>query len=495
MRPIVASSTARTVALVLILLMALAAGVIAVRTFLATNAPSVTPLSYQVPAVDLTPAANHLGEAIRFQTIGLDDQPMASASALEALRAWLVTTYPRFHATVTLTTVGGGTLVYEWSGTDDALQPVILMAHQDVVPALDSDPWTHPPYSGVLADGAVWGRGSIDNKASLVAIMEAAESLLAAGHTPERSLIFVFGHDEETTGSGAAAAAALLQDRGIRAEFVLDEGSLMVSDYPVTRSPVGLIGISEKGFATVTLTATAPGGHSSAPPARTAVDILAEAIIAVTGAPFPRRYEGPTRMMLEALAPNAPLLTRMAIANAWLFKPILVAQLAATPQGAAMLQTTIAPTMLQGSPKANVLASSATAMINLRIATGETVAGTLAHVRESVAPLGVTAELTGTSQEPAPVSSAASSGYRLVASVAASVFDMPIVPAPVIAATDSRSMSLITDAIYRFQPVVLSLEETGMLHGANEHIEIEEFGRMIGFFQSLMLASSERTLP
>lgn len=477
-----------------LLLLALLVAVLAVRTVVFRRSGPIA--AAQVPAlrIDLPRAAQRLGEAIRLRTISAADQPESPRAALEALRTWLAATYPAFHALAAPTVVGGGTLLFEWKGSDAALRPIVLMAHQDVVPEVAPERWKHPPFSGALDEGSVWGRGSIDDKGSLIAIMEAVEALAAAGHVPARTLWLVFGHDEETSGSGARAAAELLASRGVQAEFVLDEGSLAIADHPVTHAPVALIGISEKGYATVRVTARAGGGHASMPPQDTAVATLARAIDAIMGSPFPMRYDGATQAMLEALVPEVPALTRLAIANAWLFRPLLVKQIGATPQGAAMLHTTLAPTMLAGATRENVLPTEASATFNLRIAPGDTVAGVMQHLRQSVGALPVTLELVGESRDPSVVSPVDSFGFRLIGGAARAVFGTAVAPAPVIAATDSRHMSVLTRNIYRFQPLQLSLAETAMIHGIDEHISIEALQRMVQFYGTLVATATAATV-
>ncbi|HET9445935.1 MAG TPA: M20/M25/M40 family metallo-hydrolase, partial [Steroidobacteraceae bacterium] len=372
-RALLVLTLAFTLALILLVVIA--------RTVSAGRVIPTTPLTYQVPTLDPAGAVAHLSTALRFETISYDDR--TDALAFARFRDWLVETYPRFHASAQRTVVADGTLVYEWTGRDLSLRPIVLMAHQDVVPVAEPQRWTHPAFSGAIADGYIWGRGALDDKSSLIAIMEAAESLVAAGHAPERSIIFVFGHDEESGGSGARAAAQSLAGRGIRAEFVLDEGGLSISDAPLTNKPLTLVGIAEKGYLSLQLEVKVAGGHSNAPGERTAVDVLAKALVAIRNNSFEPRYAGVTQAMLDAIAPHTPPVTRAAIANSWLFAPLLLRELSATPQGAALLHTTIAPTMLQGSPKQNVLPSVATATINLRILPGDRIADVIAHVREA----------------------------------------------------------------------------------------------------------------
>lgn len=464
--------------------------VLVARTLLAGHPRPPEAVAVSDLPFELNAAAARLGEAIRFETVSIDGDPEASRAAFDGLRDWLSRAYPRFHALARRSVLAGGTLLYEWPGSDPALAPIILMAHQDVVPAPSPDRWRHPPFAGLVRDGVVWGRGSIDNKGSLIAMLEAAEALAHAGHAPRRSLFFVFGHDEETTGKGARAAAQRLVARGLRAAFVLDEGSLVIADHPVTRAAAALIGVAEKGVATVVLTAQAPGGHASAPPRETAVGTLARAIDAILDRPFPTHYGGATRSMLWALAPDAPWVTRMAISNDWLFGPLLAAQIAASPQGAAMLRTTVAPTMLRGSPKHNVLPTEASATINVRIAPGDTVSGVMTHLRSAVRNIPVTLELTADPQEPSPVSSPDNASFALLAGAVRAVFDVSVAPAQVIAATDSRSFVELSHSIYRFQPLRLTLAGTGMIHGVDEHVSVAAFGQMIRFFGTVIQAGT-----
>jgi carboxypeptidase PM20D1 len=477
----------------LALIVALAAAVVLVRTFVLVEAKASAQLQYPVPALDVSAAVNRLGEALRFETVSYDDS--SNTQALEDFRAWLIHTYPRFHAATQRTVVAGGTLIHEWRGTDAALEPIVLMAHQDVVPVPQPERWRHPAFSGALIDGEIWGRGALDDKSSLIAILEAVESLLAAGHRPVRSVIFVFGHDEESGGPGARAAADLLAGRGMKAAFVLDEGGVSLRDAPLTNAPISLIGVAEKGIVTFQLEVKTAGGHSNAPGSQTAIDVLASAIVAIRANPFPARYSGITRDMLEAMAPQAPFLARMAIANSWAFEPLLVRQLSATPPGAATLQTTIAPTMLQGSPKLNVLPSVATATINLRIMPGESVDSVLAHVRESLGNLAVTVSKVGPITEPTRIASTQSGGYRLIAGLAAKIFDAPVAPLLVIGATDSRHMGVLTDDIYRFTPMQLGTRDLGLAHGFDERISVENFAHMLAFYQQVLVGGSAAALP
>ena len=471
------------------------AGVVAVRTATFKSPVTVDPAAVQLAPsipIDNAKAAQHLGEAVRFETVTHQDASQDQLGEWEKLHQWLVATYPAAHKVMTRDIAGGRTLIYTWPGSDPTAQPIILMAHQDVVPVSEGTEkaWRYPPFSGAVAEGAVWGRGSIDDKGSLVSLFEAADALAAQGFKPRRTIYFVSGQDEEFGGTGARAAAAWLKAKGVKALFVIDEGSVVVADNPLTHGKAALIGIAEKGYATLRVTAHGVGGHSSTPPKDTAVTTLARALTAIADHPFQQRLDGPPAQMLGALAPYGSGGMKMAVANSWLFKPLLIKGFAASPAGAAMLHTTIAPTMLEGSPKENVLPEAAIARINYRIAPGDTPDTVMSRAREAVGSLKVDLAWEGTPRPPSPVSSTSSQGWKLVAAAASASSHAPVAPSLVIAGTDSRSLSEVAGDVYRFQPIVLSLNGTEMIHGTNEHMTLENLALMTDFYARLMATAA-----
>jgi len=442
--------------------------------------------------VDTARAAAHLGEAVRFQTISHQNPADDQKAEWEKLHAWLQTTYPAAHAAMTREVIDGHTLYYSWRGSDPALAPIVLMAHQDVVPVTPGSEgaWTHPPFAGVVTSEAVWGRGSIDDKGSLVSLFEAAEALAVAGFKPRRTVIIVSGHNEEANSTGATAAAHLMTSRGQKAQWVLDEGMAVIEDFPMVGAPVAVVGLGEKGYATLRITAPAAGGHSSTPPKETGVEVLARAVLAITGDPFPMKFEGPAADMVRSIAPEAGFLVKMAAANDWLFGPLLVSQVGATPAGAAGLHTTIAPTMLRGSPKENVLPQDAAAWINYRIAPGQTADDIMAHARAATRSLDVKLAWEGKPNNPSPVSSTSSDGWKVIAALASDDGKLPVAPGLVMAGTDSRYMVGAATDVYRFQPLVASIDELKMIHGTNEHLTLANLERMVRFYQRLIATAA-----
>ncbi|MDP1738441.1 MAG: M20 family peptidase [Caulobacter sp.] len=483
------------VALGAVAVVVLLAGVVTVRTL--TFKPgaqadlSAIRLEPATP-VDQAKAAQHLSEAIRILTISHQDKAENQWAEWDRLHAWLAATYPAAHAAMTREILPNKALVYTWKGSDPSLAPVVLMAHQDVVPVTSGteQDWKHPPFAGVIAEGAVWGRGSIDDKGSLVTIFEAAEALAAKGFKPRRTVMIVSGQDEEAGGTGARAIAALMTARGVKAQFVLDEGMAVVSDFPGAGRPVAAIGLGEKGYATLKIIARAPGGHSSAPPAETGVETLARAVLAITGKPFPMRFQGPGADMIRSIAPYSGLMTRVVVANSWLFEPVLMAQLGKSPASASAFHTTIAPTMLKGSPKENVLPQDATAWINYRIAPGQTREDVMARAREATKGLNVELSWQGEASDPSPVSSTTSESWKLLSALASDGGKIPVAPALVTAGTDSRHLTGVAQDVYRFAPMFASVSEFGMIHGTNEKMSLENLQRMTDFYTRLIATAA-----
>lgn len=445
------------------------------------------------PEYDLDAAVQHLSQAAQIRTISNQNAADNDVAEWDRLHGWLASTYPATHGAMTRTILPNRTLVYHWAGSDPALAPIIVMAHQDVVPVTPGTEgdWKYPPFAGTIAEKAVWGRGTVDDKGSLVGLFEALEALARQGFKPKRGIYLVSGHDEEAGGSGAVAAAAKLKSEGVKAIYTLDEGSIVLTDTPVIDGPAIMIGIAEKGYGTLKVTARAPGGHSSMPPRETGVETLAKAILAITDKPFPLEVRGPGASMIEALAAKKGGTTKMAVANQWLFGGILKRQLGAAPSTAAAFHTTIAPTMLEGSPKENVLPQSANALINYRIAPWDTSADVMARARAAVADKSIELAWVKPPREPSRVSSTSSQGWKWIAAAARA--DAPgavLTPTLVVAGTDSRSMEPVSEDVYRFMPMHFSLKQSAMIHGTNEHMAIDSFKRMIDFYARLIATSA-----
>lgn len=446
--------------------------------------------------IDGAQAAEHLGKAIQFQTVSVQQGETWNSAPFSAQRAWLESTYPAFHAAAKREIVNGESLLFTWQGADASLPPILLLAHMDVVPveSWSSEDWTNGPFSGAVKDGYVWGRGAIDDKGSLISILEAAEALAKTGFKPKRTILFAFGHDEEVSGrQGAQSMARLLKERGVKAWFALDEGQAIIATHPLTGAPVSLIGIAEKGYATLRVTATARAGHSSTPDKDTAVTLLAEAVLRIHRMPIEMSLGGgPAIEMIQALSPQLPFTTRMAAANEWLFSPLINSSMGADPLAAALLRTTVAPTMLEGGPKENIIPGRAMARINFRLHPRDTSASIMARAQAAVKGIpGVTLEWEGTPNEASPVSSARSDSFALIAGMARTAApDAKVAPSLVLAATDSRYYAGVAENVYRFAPALFTTEDVGSVHGKNERLSVDNLSRMIGGYAYLMAAGA-----
>lgn len=483
-------------ALALIALLAVLVALVLFRTFTYKPPAAVDLAAVKVAppiAVDVDLAAQHLSQAVQIQTVSHQDPAEDQPAEWDRLHALLQSAYPAANAAMTREIVGKKTLIYTWPGSDPSLAPVILMAHQDVVPVTPGTEkdWKHPPFSGAIADGAVWGRGSIDDKGSLITLFEGVEALAKQGFKPRRTVILLSTEDEEVRGSGAKAAEAALAARGVKAEFVVDEGMAVITDNPVTGGRLAMIGTAEKGYGTLRVTARATGGHSSAPPADGGgVVTLSKAVVAIDEDGFPMAFRGPGAAMLQTVAPKAPFMIRMAVANTWLFGPMIVKQVSATPAGAALLHTTIAPTMLKGSPKENVLPQDATAWINYRLAPGDSSDAVMARARRAVGALPVTLAWDKPPGEASPVSSTTSDGWKTLAAVVGATTGAPVAPSLVTAGTDSRYLQPVAKDVYRFQPMDFGLKDIGMIHGTNEHMTLSNLKQAVQFYARLVATAA-----
>ncbi len=440
--------------------------------------------------IDARAAAERLGGALRFPTISHENGANVDAAAFAGLHRYLEQTFPKVHAALTRETVGGYSLLYTWRGKQPNLPPILLLSHQDVVPVEPGTErsWTHPAFSGFLDGEWVWGRGALDDKMGMMGLLEAAETLLAAGFQPDRTVYFAFGHDEEVGGHGAAAIAALLKARGVRPAFLLDEGgAILEGAIPGLDRPAAMIGTAEKGSMSVELVAESAGGHSSMPLRHGAIGRLAAAIAKLEDHQMPAHLEGATRRSYQYLASELPFGQRFLLANLWLFSPLIEAQADADPATSSRLRTTTAPTIFQAGVKENVLPRQARAVVNFRLLPGDTVAAVLHHVRETVGP-GIRVRAAGTlNGEASPESDVRAPEFGVLQRTLAQTFPGAIVAPNLLAgATDSRHYQGLTPNVYRFVPMRLKPADLPRLHGLDERLGIQNYGEIVRFYAQLL---------
>ncbi len=443
-------------------------------------------------AVDEKSVADKLAGAVRFQTIASREDPEAGAAEFRKLHAFLEQRFPRVHATLKRELVGGYSLLYTWPGSDPQAKPVMFLAHQDVVPVSPGteDKWQVPPFSGQVQDGYVWGRGAWDDKGNLIAQLEAVEMLLAAGFTPRQTVYLGFGHDEEVAGArGAVQMVKLLQERKVRLDFVLDEG-LLITDgiMPGLSKPAALIGIAEKGYLSVVMKVPATPGHSSMPPPKgnSAIGMMSAALRRLDDEQLPAALRGVGREMFETIAPEMSGFQRVALSNLWLFGPVVQAQLEKGASTNAMLRTTTALTVVSAGNAENVIPGQAQATVNFRLLPGDSIAGVMDHVKSKAGDRFELIALPGAA-EPSPVSPTASQSYQLLNRTVRSLYPGVVVsPGLMIAATDSRHFTPVSDHIYRFSPVRARPEDLSRFHGTNERIATANLAELVRFYHQLL---------
>lgn len=482
----------------LALVIVVLAGIMAVRAWRLSPPSVASPGAMpSLPPVDTAAAAMHLAGAVKFPTVSLESGGPIDTATFLAFHEYLKSTFPLVHSSLSRELVAGLSLLYTWQGSDASLAPVVLMGHFDVVPVPESNlkDWQHAPFSGDMADGYVWGRGTLDDKSTVVAVLEAVEGMLRSGHQPKRTIYLTFGHDEEVGGRyGARAIVAQLVERGVKPALVLDEGGFMGKGIlPGITQRAAIVGIAEKGYVSLRLTAEAEGGHSSMPTERTAVGALSRAIARLEANPFPSSLEGPTLGMIEAMAPYQPFSQRLVTANLWLTKPLVTRMLASNPMGAALLHTTTSPTMLSAGIKDNVLPPEATAVVNFRIRPGETVSSVMARVTQVVNdPQVRVALLDSVGVDPSPVSDTNDPAYSLIAATIQAMSPgehVPVIPYVVMGGTDAKYWGPHSSRAFRFLPIPLGEGDRSRVHGVNERISAGDFAASVGFFMRLIVGA------
>lgn len=452
----------------------------------------------QVPAipklaVDAAAVGASLSAAVQARTVsGLLD-PEGTAAAFDALHAHLRARYPLVHAKLQRDVVGAGSLLFTWPGSDPAAKGMVLMAHQDVAPVAPGTDrlWQQPPFSGAVKDGFVWGRGAWDDKGNLIAQLEAIEMLLATGFQPRRTVYLVAGHDEEVGGlRGAVPIAALLKQRGAKIEFVIDEG-LLIADgmMPGLKPPAALIGVAEKGFVSVQVTAQATPGHSSMPPApgQSAIAMLSAALARIDAHPMPGGIDGIARQMFDAVAPEMGGFNRVALANLWLFGPVVEGMLEKGASTNALMRTTTALTIVSGGNKDNVLPGRADATVNFRLLPGDTDKTVLAHLKNVIGDDRIELKLLPNPAMPSRVSAVDSDAYRLIERTVRELFPETVVaPGLMLGGTDARHFDGYAEQVFRFSPVRAKPADLARFHGTDERISLDNLAELIRFYHRLV---------
>jgi carboxypeptidase PM20D1 len=429
--------------------------------------------------------AERLAAALRCATVSSDPRSEIADAEFARLAAHLEQSFPLVHARLELERFGHSRL-YRWPGAEPGTA-AILLAHLDVVPVDDVQRWTHPPFAGVVDGEFIWGRGAIDDKSRVLAILEAAEAALAAGIRPRRTVYLAFGHDEEVFGTGGAARMAdRLRELEVSADLLLDEGGVITTGVADgMTAPVGTIMLGEKGWATVRVAATCAGGHSSMPGRETAVGRIARSVARLQDHPMPLRMTPVIADMLVRFRPAMSEPRRTALGLLPLAGTAVARLMAARPQTEALVRTTTAPTVIRGGVQANVLPQRAEALVNFRILPGDSVRDVLDHCRRVIRDAGVSIEVVGTPSEPTRITGPGPA-FDMIADIARQVVPGVVITTGIVpGGTDSRHYDGLATTRCNFAPVVFDDTDLGRIHGADERLSRLNYARLIDFYRRL----------
>jgi len=459
--------------------------IVLIRTLLFRPAP-IAPVAEAAVALDEEKIVADMAEMIRCKTVSYDDESLIDWAEFDKFQALLKERFPRIHAACTLTKLGKSGLLYHLPGKSDE-HPSVCMAHYDVVP-VNEEGWTKPAFAGLVEDGLLWGRGTLDTKGTLCGVMEALEMMLGEGYVPENDLYLSFAGDEETIGTSCPAIVDYLEEHGIRPAIVVDEGGAVVDNvFPGVSGQCALIGIAEKGMLNLEFTMTTSGGHASTPPPRSAAGYLAEAITRIEKKPFRRQLTKPVAEMFDTLGRHSTFLYRMIFANLWCFLPVL--DMICRKSGGelnAMMRTTVAVTRLEGSKAFNVLPPKATFGTNSRLLGEDTMESAAEYLRGVIANDNIKVDIIS-GMDPSPCSVTEGAGWdKLNLAIRQTWPEALVSPYLMMACSDSRHYCRISDHVYRFSAMHLSKAERGMIHGNDERIPIETLLTTVKFYARLL---------
>lgn len=504
----------RAILLALFLLIIILVIIIVVKTYSHPFAKSTENDGRQAVAVEISDAAlRRFAGGIRIPTVSNAEYDETNFEPFERFGNYLREQYPRVYENLETQTINTYGLVFHWKGKNPQLKPLLFLSHYDVVPVVGYEPetapvadsifrrdqtaqpftenitsWDYPPFSGAVADGRIWGRGTLDMKCMLFSVMEGVDQLLEEGFQPERDIWIAFGQDEEVSGrQGAFVIAQHFKDQGLQFEAVYDEGGVIYAQgFGKSAQPVALIGIAEKGFLTLKISVNGVGGHASMPPAKGSLVQAAEIIEKLNNNQMPARLISPVKTFLDNVSGEQGFMTRMAVANQWLFKPMLLKTFSKEPATNALIRTTTAVTMAKGSDAANVLSSVSEITVNFRLLPGDTVDDVIAHVEKLCDGYDVRIE-NFSSREASGISPVDTRGFEIISEVLADIYPQAKATSYItIGGTDAYKYQIVSDNIYRFMPLFLNEYEQRVIHNENESITIDNYGKLVYYFREVM---------
>ena len=459
--------------------------VLVIRTLRFKPAPQ-DPVPDAPVVLDEEKIVRDMQDMIRCKTVSNRDRSRMDMAEFEKFHRLLAERFPLIHQRCTLQKLGHTGLLYHLPGKTHS-KVGVCMAHYDVVPAEEAD-WDKPAFEGILENGILWGRGTLDTKVTLCGVMEALEMLLQQGYVPGHDLYLSFSGDEEVDGTSCPAIVDWFAQQGITPDWVVDEGGAVVDRvFPGYNGQCALIGIAEKGSLNVEFSMHSQGGHASTPPAKQLLGHLSRALLRVENKPFPFQLTRPVAEMFNTVGRHSTFLFRMIFANLWCFKPVLnlIGKLSGGELNA-MMRTTVALTRFEGSDAYNVMPPKASFGANLRLMGTDTMDSATAYLKKVIGNDNITIT-TISGANPSPCSDLNCEGWELLKTAIRQTWPEAIVsPYLMMACSDSRHYNRITDRVYRFSAMHLSKEERGMIHGNNERIPVETLVKTAAFYVRLL---------
>ncbi len=465
--------------------LAILVAVILIRTLRFKPAP-IEPVQSEDIELNEDKIVQDMADMIRCKTISYRDDSQTDWAEFGKFRILLNERFPKVRAACHIELISKSGILYHLPGKSSE-KPSVCMAHYDVVPVEESG-WSKPAFEGIVEDGYIWGRGTLDTKGTLCGVMEALELLLTEGYVPENDLYLSFSGEEEVDGISCNEIVSYLEKKGVKPAIVVDEGGAVVDHvFPGVPGQCAMIGIAEKGGVNMDFTLESEGGHASTPPAHTVLGQLSEAVTRIENNPFPYQMTKPAAEMFDTLGRHSTFLYRMIFANLWCFAPVL--NLISKKTGGelnAMLRTTVAVTRMEGSKAYNVLPPKASFGVNMRLLGKDTVESAIAYLKKVINNDKIKISVVS-AMSPSPDSVTDCEEWEKLKKAVRQTWPEALVsPYLMMACSDSRNYCRISDRVYRFSAMYLSKEERAMIHGNNERIPIETLLTTVKFYVRLL---------
>ncbi|MGN1329189.1 MAG: M20/M25/M40 family metallo-hydrolase [Eubacterium sp.] len=440
--------------------------------------------------VDSERVQKKLSEAIKIKTISHENEEETDWAEFDRFHEFLKESFPLVHKTLTVEKVSTASLLFYWKGTDESLDPIAFLAHQDVVPVTEGteNDWEHPAFDGFNDGKFIWGRGALDMKNHLVSLLESVETLLEEGYQPVRSVYLCLGHNEEVVSggnNGAKEIAKTLKEKGVHLDSVVDEGGAMLpaNVKGILEANLAGIGVAEKGYADFKITVKAKGGHSSQPPKHTALGILSKKVTNLENHQFKSKILPFVYHLFCDIGKRTSYIGRVVFCNLWLLKPLLLKVMSSIPPAASLVRTTTGVTMASGSPAANVLPQKASVTVNFRIMPGETIEDVRRHIEKYMGGENVEIEFIK-GKEPSLVSPTDTRSFDTLRRLTVAQDKKNIVaPYLVMGGTDAYNYEPVCENIYRFSPFKVDTALLLTTHSTNERIPVEQLTEGVAFFK------------